>query len=386
MVWLTPEWSHELSELLKGSVRDRPPIVFTGAQQPSKTVRPLLEELEVDVVSVATPNLSSVIAYEPRDLVVTVGVGIRLEDLAGTLAEMGQWLPVAESRPNATVGGLVASAVPCALDPTLGSMRRHLLACRIVAHDGRELRWGRPVVKNVAGYNVQGLWCGSRGRLGALTEVSLRVWPLPARDALFEIVSAAHSTELLTAFCGLPAAASFRPDGVSWSWRRGSAEPQVLQLRLFGPAESVAERRVMLERWAMERDAEARETGPSAGRLGTETQTADPLTRVVAYLMVGRPKLAGAARRLVDSLGTRLSALDAYPLDGIVRCEYDRDGGVSLRAVVEAAGQAELLVDRAGPDEHAFASRRRSDRVVDLERRVLGSLGGRERHWIAEHV
>lgn len=386
MAWLTPEGPQELRDLLTAGEGDPAPIVFTGARHPSESVRLSLRELEIDVVSLAASAFSALVDYEPRDLVVTVGAGIRLEDLAEALAGKGQWLPIARARPDATVGGLVASGVPCALDPTFGSVRRHVLACRVVAHDGRELRWGRPVVKNVAGYDVQRCCCGSRGRLGALTEVSLRVWPLPARDALFEIVSAAGSTELLAAFCELPATVSFRPDEVSWRWRRASAEPPFLQLRLFGPTESVDERRLMVERWAREQGAEARAVSQSDGRPGSDTRSADSPARIVAYLRTGRPGLADSAQRLVDSFGTSLVALDAYPLDGVLRCVYEQNDGVSLEAVVEAASRAELMIDRAGPDEHEFANRRRHGAVAELEERVLGALGGRQRHWIAEHV
>ncbi len=386
MAWLTPERSGELRELLAAADSDSvdaAPAVFTGARQASDGLQTRLDELEVDIVSLAAAHFSRLVAHEPRDLVVTVGAGMRIVDLVRTLADQGQWLPLSCSRPAATVGGLVAAAAPCALDPTFGSMRRHLLACRVVAHDGRQLRWGRPVVKNVAGYDVQRLWCGSRGRLGALTEVSLRVWPLPARDALFEIGST-DSTDVLRAFCGMSPAASFRPDAVSWCWRARS--DAAFLVRLFGSAESVAERQVMLERWALENDAEAHLTGPNGEEPALETETTDPLTRVVAYLRVGRSELHAAAGRLVDSCGSWLVAIEVFPLDGVVRCEYQRNGGVSLRAVIEATGPAELLIDQAGPDEHALAASKRSEQVANLEGRVLDSLGGRERHWIGEHV
>ena len=124
-----------------------------------------------------------IVAYDPGDLVVTVRAGTPLEDLDDVLAAQGQMLGFEPPRrPGSTVGGAIALGWSGPRRPFSGALRDHVTGVRLLDGQGRELRFGGTVVKNVAGFDVPRLMAGSRGALGLLLEASLRVVPKPARE------------------------------------------------------------------------------------------------------------------------------------------------------------------------------------------------------------
>ena len=134
-------------------------------------------------VAIGTANLAHIADYQPEDLTITVGAGARIRDLQQLLARNGQWLPLdPPSLDAATVGGLVATAASGPLRARYGTPRDHVLGVEIVSGDGRKLSFGGQVVKNVAGYDMVRPIVGSRGTLGLITRVSLRLRPLPGED------------------------------------------------------------------------------------------------------------------------------------------------------------------------------------------------------------
>jgi len=141
-------------------------------------------------VLLSTKSMTGVKAFELRDLFVTVGAGTTLADLQPALARENVWIPLASPWPDATIGGIVAANFNGPLRMRYGAIRDLLLAMTVVLPDGRVIRAGRPVVKNVAGYDLPKLFTGSHGTLGLITEVSLKLLPLPrARQTLVVPVS-----------------------------------------------------------------------------------------------------------------------------------------------------------------------------------------------------
>ena len=134
------------------------------------------------VVSVA--RLNAVRHYEPADLTLTAGAGVGWEELDATLAANGQWLPLDPPGVRAgTLGGVVSCGVSGPLRARYGAVRDNVLGIEVVTGDGRRLKLGGRVVKNVAGYDLVRLTTGSRGSLGIVTEVSVRLFPRPAAAA-----------------------------------------------------------------------------------------------------------------------------------------------------------------------------------------------------------
>src|SRR5512135_2315944 len=156
--------------------------------------------LEIDAQALDVSAHSGIVSYDPAELVVTARGGTRLRDLRVALAERGQRLPFEppEFGEAATIGGTVACGLSGPARAYSGPLRDFVLGVRVLTGDGRVLRFGGEVMKNVAGYDVARLMAGSLGILGVLLEVSLKVLPLPAdeRTLAFEMDETATLTRL----------------------------------------------------------------------------------------------------------------------------------------------------------------------------------------------
>ena len=132
---------------------------------------------------VSTSQLDTVHHYEPADLTLTAGAGIGLDHLAKIVEPNRQWLPFdAPGSDAGTLGAAVASGTTGPLRTRYGATRDNVLGLEVVTGDGRTLRIGGRVVKNVAGYDLVRLFTGSRGSLGIITRVSVRLFPIPEAD------------------------------------------------------------------------------------------------------------------------------------------------------------------------------------------------------------
>ena len=122
-----------------------------------------------------------VVTYDPGELVITARAGTPLRDVESLLASRGQRLPFEPPGwgRSATIGGTVACGLAGPSRAWAGPLRNHVLGVRALAGDGRVLRFGGEVMKNVAGYDLARTFAGSHGTLGVLLDVSLKVLPCP---------------------------------------------------------------------------------------------------------------------------------------------------------------------------------------------------------------
>ncbi|HEV7888969.1 MAG TPA: FAD-binding protein [Acidimicrobiales bacterium] len=121
-----------------------------------------------------------IVSYEPAEMVVRVGAGTTVAALDEALAAAGQMVPLDPADPQrATVGGVLAAGGSGLRRLRYGPVRDTLLEARYVSAEGRLVKAGGPVVKNVSGFDLCRLLVGSRGTLGVLAEVVLRVQPRP---------------------------------------------------------------------------------------------------------------------------------------------------------------------------------------------------------------
>ena len=135
------------------------------------------ERGEVDA-ELWTTALDRVVAYDPAEMLCVVESGMRLGELRRLLADGGQEWPVDEPD-DATVGGVIAADVPLPRQLRVGCLRDTVVEMVFVTGDGRRIRSGARTVKNVTGYDLHRLLTGSRGTLGVITQVALKVRPLP---------------------------------------------------------------------------------------------------------------------------------------------------------------------------------------------------------------
>ena len=139
---------------------------------------------KVDVI-LATTRLNSVVEYEPADLTVTVEAGIRLAALQAELAQHRQFLPL--NPPYAgrcTLGGIVATNTSGSFRLRHGTARNQVLGMQVVHANGTVVKSGGKVVKNVAGYDLNKLYIGAFGTLGIITEITLKLAPIPTQQAI----------------------------------------------------------------------------------------------------------------------------------------------------------------------------------------------------------
>ena len=135
-------------------------------------------EREGGDVVLRTRRLDRVIEHEAGDLTATVEAGILLSTLNARLARAGQMLAL-DPPGDPTIGACIAGNLSGPRRHRYGGPRDLVLGATLVLADGTVASAGGKVVKNVAGYDLGKLACGSRGRLGLLARVSLRLHPLP---------------------------------------------------------------------------------------------------------------------------------------------------------------------------------------------------------------
>jgi glycolate oxidase subunit GlcD len=136
-----------------------------------------------NTTQISTSALRGIKTYAPEDLYITAGAGTPLCELQEFLAAEGKILPIASPWPQATIGGIVAANNNAPLRMRYGSMRDVTLYATVALADGRVIRTGRPIVKNVAGYDLTKLFVGSHGTLGLLTDISFKIMARPRAQA-----------------------------------------------------------------------------------------------------------------------------------------------------------------------------------------------------------
>jgi glycolate oxidase FAD binding subunit len=187
---------------------------------------------------VDTRGLAGIVAYEPRELVLTVRAGTPLAEVEAALASERQMLAFEPPHfgAGATIGGAVAAGLSGPRRPYAGAVRDFVLGASIVNGKGEALAFGGRVIKNVAGYDVSRLMTGALGTLGILTELSFKVLPLPVAEATIRLEMAeAQAIEAMNRWAGQPLPLS------ATCWHAGA-----LTVRLSGATSAVASARAKL--------------------------------------------------------------------------------------------------------------------------------------------
>ena len=186
---------------------------------------------EAEVLDVA--GFRGIVAYEPRELVLTVRAGTPLAEVEAALAAERQMLPFEPPHftpgGSATIGGTVATGLSGPRRPYAGAVRDFVLGTRVVNGRGEALAFGGRVIKNVAGYDVSRLMTGALGTLGVLTEISFKVLPVPAAETTLAFaLSQADAIDAANRWAGQPLPLS------ACAWSDG-----ILRVRLSGAPPAV---------------------------------------------------------------------------------------------------------------------------------------------------
>jgi glycolate oxidase FAD binding subunit len=241
MAVLQPTNEDELADAVAGALAQKAPLELVGAGTKRAIGRPAQTEHLLDL-----SRLAGIKLYEPAELVLTAGAGTRLAEIEAALSAEGQCLAFAPPdyakllglKPGQqTLGGIVAANLAGSRRLTAGAARDHVLGFRAVSGRGEVFKSGGRVVKNVTGYDLSKLICGSWGTLAALAEITVKV--LPRAEA--ETTLLVHGLDAEAAVAAMSRALGSPQEVSAAAWLPAAlAGPESLTaLRLEGLAQSV---------------------------------------------------------------------------------------------------------------------------------------------------
>jgi len=137
-------------------------------------------------VRIESPDLGAlhrILEHTPEDMTVTVEAGITLAALQSSLAQRDQWLPIDPPNPGVlTIADLLSTNASGPRRFGYGTIRDHLIGLQVILADGRLIRSGGKVVKNVAGYDLLKLFVGANDTLGFIVEATFKLLPIPESE------------------------------------------------------------------------------------------------------------------------------------------------------------------------------------------------------------
>ena len=315
-------------------------------------------------VALSTHRLDGIETYEAADLTLTAGSGTAMADIGVAMRREGQWAPFdPPGVRQGTIGGLVSTGRSGALWAGYGELRNHVLGATVVTGDGRVLRLGGRVVKNVAGYDLLKLLVGGRGAFGLMTSVCIRAFPEPIQDRV--LVLAATSVSELAEASRRIATAPIVPASAVVVDRLPTSDTPGLALRLHGSKVTVDADQRSLEdhlgvKLATVDDPVSFVEGVSE-RCGAET--------VVVRLSTS-PSHFGGFLELADGDAVSSVALDPYGARGRVAFA-DSEAATSSGLLERAASDGAWAVERAPADSVLWLD---EPAVSDGERALIEGL------------
>jgi glycolate oxidase FAD binding subunit len=297
---LAPANETELAQIVTASFARKSPLYVQGGGTRVQYAHP-------EAMRLTTSAMAGVVTYEPGEMTLIARTGTPVSEIEDLVAAEGQSLAfepqdmrgLLGTNGTPTIGGIVAANSSGPRRLQVGACRDHLLGVRFVDGQGRILKNGGRVMKNVTGLDLSKLLAGSYGTLGVITQVALKTLPLaPARATLaFHDLDRADAVRLFSDALATP----FEVTGAAW--RDGSA-----YLRIEGLEKQALYRRERLLSLFRDRKIEELD-GPATVALWRELRDVahfagsdTPLWRVMV-----KPTEAAATANALEALGGRCS-------------------------------------------------------------------------------
>ena len=195
---IEPLSAEDVAATLASAAKQRASLVIRGGGTKLGWGR---TPVSVDIL-LSTKRLNALVAHEHADLTATVQAGARLDDVNRALARHGQWLPIESAFDDSTIGGAIATNDSGPLRHRYGTPRDLLIGIRLALTDGRLIKAGGNVVKNVAGYDIGRLVSGSHGSLAAVVSATFKLMPLPGASTTL-VATCQRSDALVTALAAI---------------------------------------------------------------------------------------------------------------------------------------------------------------------------------------
>ena len=225
-------------------------------------------------VSIDLSRMNKVIAVDAEDLTVTVQAGVTRMQLNEEIRHTGLFFPI-DPGADASIGGMSATRASGTNAVRYGTMRENVLGLTVVTAQGEVIHTGTRARKSSAGYDLTRLMIGSEGTLGVMTEITLKVYPLPeamsAATCTFPSIDAAVRTTIQIIQMGIPIARCELLDrhavrAVNKHDKLELTEAPMLLMEFHGSEASVAEQAASVQEIASEHGGEGFEwaTTPEA--------------------------------------------------------------------------------------------------------------------------
>ena len=242
----------EVSDFIFENFNKNNPIEIIG--QASKKIGRAIQTSQ----SISLNDMSGILEYFPEELYIKVLPGTSLQEIETTLKNKNQYLGFepndlgyiysGQSNPG-TIGGVVSCNLSGPSRFKNGALRDHVLGFKAVNGTGAKIKSGGTVVKNVTGYDLSKIISGSYGTLCAITEINLKVTPIPEYEETFVINNLNYKEalrifkEALNTPLEISGAAFFPKENVSFLTLNDiKKSTSALGLRVNGPKQSVIER------------------------------------------------------------------------------------------------------------------------------------------------
>ena len=216
-------------------------------------------------ISVDVSRMDKLLKLDADDLTVTVQAGVTRMQLNREIKDSGLFFPI-DPGADATLGGMAATRASGTNAVRYGTMRENVLALTVVTAGGEVIRTGTRARKSSAGYDLTRLMVGSEGTLGVITEVTLKLHPLPESVAAaicsFDDATAAVDTVIAIIQMGVPIARCELLDAnaviaVNAHDKLGLVEKPMLLMEFHGSDAGVAEQAAVVQELAAERGGTA---------------------------------------------------------------------------------------------------------------------------------